>query len=217
LNQELFRAQQSPVFLFLFYSFFSFFTLYYLHKTYMAYDFSKFKKHMSGTEEWVKKEFSGVRTGQANPALLDGVKVLSYGAEVPLSQVGSVATEGARTIRVTPWDASQVKDVEKAITLANLGLSVVVDDKGIRVNFPELTGETRAQILKIAKEKLEEGKKRVRVGRDDVMKDLKTKEKDGGMGQDEVRRMEKEAQKMVDEINKKLEEMYAKKEKEILS
>lgn len=183
----------------------------------MAYDFSKFKKNITGADEWVKKEFSGIRTGQANPALLDGIKVESYGAQVPLSQVGSVATEGARTIRIAPWDASQIKSIEKAITVANLGLSVVVDDKGIRVNFPELTGETRASIVKVAKEKLEEGKRRIRISRDEVMKDLKSKEKEGGMGQDEVRRTEKDVQKMVDEVNKKFEEYYAKKEKEILN
>jgi ribosome recycling factor len=183
----------------------------------MAYDFSKFKKSIAGSEEWLKKEFTGIRTGQANPALLDGVKVEAYGAQVPLSQVGSVATEGPRTIRIAPWDASQIKDIEKAITLANLGVSVSVDDKGLRVNFPELTEERRKDIVKLAKERLEEGKKRLRVGRDEAMKDLKAKEKEGGMGEDEVRRHEKEIQKMVDEANKKFDEIYGKKEKEILS
>ena len=183
----------------------------------MAYDFSKFKKHITGAEEYLKKEFSGIRTGQASPSILDGVRVLSYGAEVPLSQIGSVMIEGARTIRVTPWDASQTKDVEKAITLANLGLSVVVDDKGLRINFPELTEERRKDIVKIAKEKLEEGKKRIRIARDEVMKDLQAKEKAGGMGEDEVFRHQKEIQKMVDETNKKFDDLYAKKEKEILT
>lgn len=183
----------------------------------MAYDFSKFKKGITSAEEWLKKEFMGIRTGQATPTLLDGVKVESYGAQVPISQVGSVTTEGARTLRITPWDMSQAKDVEKAITLANLGLSIVVDDKGLRVNFPELTEDRRKEITKLAKERLEEGKKRIRISRDEVMKDLQNQEKSGGMGQDDARRYQKEVQKMVDEGNKKLEELYAKKEKEILS
>ncbi len=183
----------------------------------MPYDFSKFKKSITGTEDWLKKEFSGIRTGQASPALLDVVKVESYGAPVPLSQVGSIATEGPRTIRIAPWDASQVKEIEKAITLANLGVSVSVDDKGLRVNFPELTEERRKEIVKIAKERLEEGKKRIRIGRDEAMKDLQTKEKAGGIGEDEVFRHQKEIQKMVDEANKKLDEAYVKKEKEILN
>lgn len=183
----------------------------------MAYDFTKFKKAIGAAEEWLKKEFTGIRTGQANPAILDGVKVDSYGSLVPLSQVGTVATEGARTIRIAPWDAGQIKEIEKAITVANLGLSVVVDDKGLRVNFPELTADRRKEIVKIAKERLEEGKKRIRIARDEAMKDLAAKEKAGGIGEDEVFRHEKEIQKMVDDANKKLDEAAAKKEKEILS
>ncbi len=183
----------------------------------MAYDFSKFKKAIIGAEDWLKKEFQGIRTGQATPTLLDGVKVDSYGSVVPLSQIGSITTEGARTLRITPWDMGQGKEVEKAITVANLGVSVSADDKGIRVNFPELTEERRKEIVKLAKERLEEGKKRIRIGRDEAMKDLKAQEKQGGMGEDEVRRTEKEIQKIVDEGNKKLDESYVKKEKEILS
>lgn len=182
----------------------------------MAYDFTKFKKSLAASEEWVKKEFTGIRTGQASPALLDSVKIDSYGVPTPLTQVGSVMTEGPRTIRIAPWDSSQIKEIEKAITLANLGLSVSIDDKGLRVNFPELTAERRTQIAKIAKEKLEEGRKQVRAHRDDVMKDLKAKEKAGGIGEDEVFRHEKEIQKFVDETNKKLDELYSKKEKEIM-
>lgn len=188
-----------------------------VNSQYMAYDFNKFKKSIAGVEEWVKKEFSGIRTGQASPALLDSVKVESYGVSSPLAQVGSVTGEGPRTLRITPWDTAQVKEIEKAITLANLGVSVVVDDKGLRVNFPELTAERRTQIVKLAKEKLEEGKKQIRSHRDDVMKDLQAKEKAGGLGKDEIFRHKNEAQKMVDEANKKLEDLYAKKEKEILS
>ncbi len=181
----------------------------------MAYDFTKFKKSLSGTEEWVKKEFSAIRTGQANPVLLDGVKVESYGVLSPLSQVGSVTIEGSRTLRIVPWDMAQSKEIEKALTVSNLGVSVSVDDKGLRVNFPELTSESRVSIVKIAKEKLEEGRKQIRMHRDDAMKDLKAKVKAGGIGEDEVFRHEKEIQKFVDDTNKKLDDLYSKKEKEI--
>ena len=172
----------------------------------MAYDFTKFKKSLSGAEEWVKKEFTGIRTGQANPALLDSINVRS---------LGSIMTEGPRTLRITPWDTSAIKEIEKTITMANLGVSVSVDEKGLRINFPDLTAERRVEIMKIAKEKLEEGKKQIRIHRDEIMKDLKSKQKSGGLGEDEVHRHEKEVQKMVDEVNKKLEELYSKKEKEI--
>lgn len=183
----------------------------------MAYDFSKFKKNISAGEEWLKKEYSSLRTGQANPALLDSVKVDSYGASVPVSQLAGVTTEGARTLRIVPWDASQIKEIEKAIIVASLGVSVVVDDKGLRVNVPDLTAERRAQILKIAKEKLEDARKTMRAHRDDVMKDLQAQEKAGGLGKDDIFRYKTEAQKIIDDSNKKMEEIYAKKEKEIQS
>ncbi|MEY2664482.1 MAG: hypothetical protein RIT04_290 [Candidatus Parcubacteria bacterium] len=183
----------------------------------MAYDFSKLKKSIGGAEEWLKKEFSGIRTGQASPALLDGVKVESYGAQLPISQVAGVTTEGPRTIRIVPWDVSQMKDIEKAITVANLGVSVGTDDKGLRVNFPELTSERRTVITKLAKEKLEEAKKQIRNHRDDFMKDLQAKEKEGGLGKDDVFRYKGDGQKMVDAANKALDDAFAKKEKEILS
>jgi len=157
-----------------------------------------------------------IRTGQANPSILDGIRVDSYGTLVPVSQVGAVTTEGARTIRISPWEISQGKDIEKAITLANLGVSVSVDEKGLRINFPELTAERRKEIAKIAKEKLEEAKKKIRMSRDDIMKDLQQKEKNGDLGKDDVFRYKNDAQKLVDEGNKKLDELYSKKEKEIL-
>ncbi len=181
----------------------------------MVFDFTKFKKLLSGIEEWMKKEFSNIRTGQASPALLDSIKVESYGVPTPIVQIGSITTEGSRTLRITPWDHSQSKDIEKAITSANLGVSVSIDDKGLRVNFPELTSERRVQIIKVAKEKLEEGKKQIRIHRDEIIKDLHKQEKSGGLGEDEVFRYQKEIQKLVDEVNKKLDEHYSKKEKEI--
>jgi ribosome recycling factor len=183
----------------------------------MAYDFNQLKKHLALTEEWFKKELQQIRTGQASPAILDGVKVEVYGAPLSMKEVASVLIEGARTLRITPWDASQTKEIEKAITVANIGVSVTVDDQGLRVIFPELTAERRTDIVRHGKEKLEDAKKQVRQHRDAVIKDLQSKEKEGGIGDDEVFRIKKEIQKMIDDVNKKLDEMFAKKEKEILS
>lgn len=183
----------------------------------MSYDLNPFKKHLASAEEWLKKELRQIRTGQASPAVLDAIRVESYGAPLGLKEVASVTIEGARVLRISPWDKSQVKEIEKAITVANLGLSVVVDDQGLRVMFPELTGERRQQIAKIAKEKLEEAKKQVRAHRETVVKDLQVKEKDGAMGKDDAFRAKNDAQKLVDDTNKKLDEAYAKKEKEVLS
>lgn len=183
----------------------------------MAYDFSPFKKQMAGVEEYLKKELSQIRTGQASPNVLDGVRVESYGVPVAMKEMAAITLEGARTIRITPWDKTQTKEIEKAITAANLGLSVVVDDQGLRINFPELTSDRRVQIAKAAKDKLEEAKKQVRQYRDHIIKDLTNKEKEGGFGKDEIFRLKGDTQKIVDDINKKLEDHFAKKEKEILS
>jgi ribosome recycling factor len=182
----------------------------------MAYDFNPFKKALAGTEDWLKKEFQQLRTGQASPAILDGVRVDSYGTLLSLKEIASVMIEGARSLRITPWDTSQSKEIEKAITAANLGLSISVDDQGVRVTFPELTAERRTQITKLAKDKLEDAKKQVRHARDGVIKDLQTKEKEGGYGKDEIFRLKNETQKIVDEFNKKLDDMNDRKEKEIL-
>src|SRR4051812_45364836 len=123
----------------------------------MAYDFNPFKKQLAGVDEWIKKEFQQIRTGQASPQILDNVKVEVFGAPLNIKELASVTIEGARTLRISPWDKSQSKDIEKAIAVANLGLSVVADDQGLRVSFPELTAERRVQIAKLAKDKAEEG------------------------------------------------------------
>jgi ribosome recycling factor len=182
----------------------------------MSYDFTQFKKQLSGAEEWLKKEFMQIRTGQASPAILDSVKVEVYGVPMGIKELASIIVEDARTIHITPWEKSQAKDIEKAITVANLGVSVVVYNEGLRVIFPELTADRRKQIAKIAKERLEEGKKQIRGHRDLIVRDLQAKEKAGGYGKDEIFRLKNEAQKIVDESGKKMEEMYARKEKEVL-
>jgi len=183
----------------------------------MTYDFNPFKKQLAGVEEWFKKEMSQIRTGQASPSVLDGVRVEIYGAPMALKELASVTIEGARTLRVSPWDKNQIRDIEKAINLANLGLSVSVDGDGARVNFPELTTDRRAEFAKVAKDKLEEGKKKIRGHRDIVVKDISAKEKTGGFGKDDIFRLKGDAQKLVDECSKRLEEMFGKKEKEVLS
>ena len=181
------------------------------------YDFLKFKQKIKENEEWLKKEFAGVRTGRANPSLLDGILVESYGSKVPINQVGNISVEDSRNIRISPWDMSVAKEIERAIGSVNLGVAVALDDKGVRVSFPELTAERRGQIVKIAKEKLEQAKVSIRIQRDAVIKDIQAKEKEGGLGKDDVLRFKNELQKNVDGANKALEELFAKKEKEILN
>jgi len=116
---------------------------------------------------------------------------------------------------VTPWDASQVKAVEKAITIANLGVSLKTDEKGVRVFFPELTSERREILMKVAKEKQEQAKITLRGIRDEIVKDIENKEKEGGMSEDEKFRFKAEMQKMIEAGNAALEVIFIKKEKEI--
>ena len=182
----------------------------------MTYDFSSFKQKTKGTEEWLTKELSGIRTGRATVSFLDGVKVDSYGSIMHLSGVASVNAEDPKTIRIVPWDRSQTQAIEKAITAADLGVAVSVDDKGLRVIFPELTGERRQQLAKIAKQKLEDSKVALRRERGEISDDLNKKKKDGEMSEDEMMRSKAEMEKIVKECEANLEVHFAKKEREIL-
>ena len=181
----------------------------------MAYNFTQFKQNTKEVEEWLKRELSTIRTGRATPAILDGVKVEAYGSDMAISQVASVSVEDARSLRVTPWDTSLVKAVEKGILLSDLGLSVSVDDKGIRINFPELTSDRRIGLIKIAKQKLEDARVTLRTEREKVLKDIDNQKKEGKMSEDEQFRLKTELQKMLDESGRTLEGMFFKKEKEI--
>lgn len=183
----------------------------------MPYNFSNFQQKIKDTEAWFTRELSGVRTGRASSSFLDTVRVDSYGTAVPVSSLANIATEDPKTIRITPWDGSQTVAIEKAIIAANLGVSVAVDDRGLRVIFPELTGERRLQLVKVAKEKLEEARIALRSERNVVSDELNIKKKTAGMGEDEIFRHRGEMEKIFQDGAKKLEELFEKKEKEITS
>lgn len=181
------------------------------------YDFKTLTSELAQVQEWLRKEYQSLRTGRATPALLDGISVESYGARVPLNQVANIGTEDARTLRISPWDASQVKSIEKAITDANLGVGVSSDEKGIRATFPELTSERRETLIKLAKDKLEDARQSIRAHREDVWNDIQAQEKAGDMSEDEKFRFKDELQKHIDEANKALEAVFTSKETEINS
>ena len=181
----------------------------------MAYDFSALKNDIKETEEWLVRELSGVRTGRATPALLDGVKVEAYGARTPLAQLASVSIEDARTLRVISWDSALLKAIEKGITEADLGVGAATDDQGLRISFPELTSERRVQLLKIAGDKTEQAKVTLRSHRTDALRALDALLKDGGTGKDEITRLRNEVQKLIDAGADTLGEALKKKEAEI--
>lgn len=172
-------------------------------------------KKLQATGDWLRGEYSGIRTGQAAPGFLDNIKVDSYGVKVPINQVGSIGIEDARTLRIAPWDTDSIAAIERAIIDADLGVGVVTDSSGIRITFPELTGERRERLLKLAKQKLEEARVRVRSSRDDMMKSIDARVKNKEVGDDDARRERDNVQKQIDEANKKLESLYDEKEKEI--
>lgn len=179
----------------------------------MTYDLNPLKKGIDGTKEWLVTELAALRTGRATPTLLDGVSLEVYGSRMKLKEVGSVSVQDARTLYVTPWDQGQVKAIEKAITVADLGVSVGADEKGVRVSFPELTAERRAQLVKLLKSKLEEARVTLRGKRADSIKELEKLE----LGEDEERRTKDAIQKMVDEGNKEFDAIADKKEQELNS
>ena len=181
----------------------------------MPYSFGAFDIRAKEVVDWLAKEFSVIRTGRATPTLLDGIQVESYGARVPINQISSILSSDARSLRVSPWDTHSIKAIEKAITDADLGVSVTVDDQGVRVTFPELTSDRRVQLLRLAKARLEDARVSLRQARDEAVKEIDQKEKESTLTKDEKFRTRDELQARVDRTNAKLNELLEKKEIEI--
>ena len=182
----------------------------------MQYNFSQFKTELKKIEDFLSKEYTQLNIGRASPMVLDGISVESYGSRVPLKNVANISIEDPKTLRIAPWDKSQIKDIEKAIIASNLGLSVATDDLGIRVIFPQLTTETRSSLVKVLKEKLEETRITVRRERENVWKDVEEKEEAKKLTEDEKFRAKEDLQKIIDEVNRNLEAIFEKKEKEVM-
>jgi len=183
----------------------------------MAYNFSPFKNELKKIEEWLGQEYLGLHTGRATPAVLDKVQVEVYGIKQPVAHVAAISVEDARTLMVAPWDKGALKDIEKGIMMSGLGLGVSSNGGGVRVSFPELTTERRGALMKVVRAKLEDARVSLRRERETVWEDIQKKEKEGAMPEDEKFRLKEELQKIVDESNKKLEEVAARKEKDIAS
>lgn len=181
----------------------------------MAQNIASLQKSIEETKKWFQDELSTLRTGRAAPALLDSVHVEVYGSRMKLNQAASVTVSDARSLYIAPYDASQTKAIEKAITLADLGVSVGSDEKGVRVSFPELTAERRQQLIKLMRGKLEEARIAIKQKRAEEMSVVEKAQKASEMGEDDARRAKEEIQKLVDAGNKALEELADKKEHEL--
>ena len=163
-----------------------------------------------------QKELAGIRTGRASLALLDGIKVDYYGNPTPLNQVANLSVPESRSITIQPWDISITPVIEKAILSSDLGLTPSNDGKIIRISIPPLTEERRKQLVKVVKKLAEDCKVAIRNIRRDSMEHLKALEKDKKISQDDHKKSHDEIQKITDKFINKVDEITAKKDKEIL-
>lgn len=182
-----------------------------------VYNFTIFKNKTTEITAWLNKELFGIRTGRATPLILDHVLVKAYDGRVPIKQLAAIKIEDAKILRLTPWDKNHTKEIETAIAAANLGVSVAADGGGLRIIFPSLTTESRNNLLKLLKNKLEEAKVSLRQERDKIWQDVQSLEKQGKLSEDEKFRSKNELQKIVDGATEELEKIFQKKETEIMN
>ena len=181
------------------------------------YNFANFNSEVQKTSEWLKNELGAIRAGRATPQLVEGVRVDYYGSPTPITHAASIIVQDAKTIVIQPWDKSMIPAFEKAILSAALGMSPVIDGDKIRLTLPELTGERRVQLAKLAGEKLEEAKVSIRKSRTETWDDIQEREKKKEMSEDEKFRLKEELQKKVDQAVAQLELLAEKKREEISS
>jgi ribosome recycling factor len=174
------------------------------------------EEKMKKTLASLSGEFSSIRAGRANPAILDRVRVDYYGAPTPISQMASVSVFEARTLVIQPWDMTALKNIEKAINTSDLGVNPMNDGKVIRIAFPPLTEERRTELSKTAHKCAEEAKVAVRAIRRDAIEENKALEKKHQMTEDDLKDAEEDIQKMTDKYCKEIDEMLEKKKKEIM-
>lgn len=163
-----------------------------------------------------KRTFSSVRTGRANPALLDRITVSYYGTPTPLNQMASVSVPEPRLLVITPWDKGSIKDVEKAILTSDLGLMPSNDGTVIRLAIPTLTEERRKDLVRVVRKDAEEHRVAVRNIRRDLNDAIKKLEKNGDISEDESRRVQSEVQEQTDDFINQIDELLKHKEKEIM-
>ena len=175
------------------------------------------EEKMTKTEHFLVNEFAGVRTGKASPGLVENLTVEAYGSQMRLRELAGITTPEPRMLVITPWDASTLHAIEKAIQKANVGLNPSIDKKVIRLVFPELSAERRQEFIKIAKKMAEDARVATRHVRREAMEHLKKDKKAGGVGEDEEKHAEKELQKLTDDYIAKIDKHLEHKEKEILT
>lgn len=180
-------------------------------------DIKEFENKMSKTVDALKEDYVTIRAGRANPHILDKIKVDYYGTPTSLQQVANISVPEARMIQIQPWDASLIKEIEKAIMIADLGVMPTNDGKVIRIIFPELTEDRRKELAKEVKKKGEEAKVAIRNIRRDANDKAKKLNKDNEISDDELSNIEADIQKVTDKITAEIEKMIDKKTDEIMT
>jgi len=177
---------------------------------------SELRQKMNNSVESLQKEFVRIRTGRASTALLDGIKVNCYETHMPLDQVASISVPESRLITIKPWDQTIIGEVEKSILKSELGLTPINDGKIIRISIPPLTEERRKELAKLARKIAEEARISVRSHRreaNEIFKELKNEKE---ISEDDMYKSQDKVQKITDEFIKKIDEITAEKEKEII-
>ena len=175
-----------------------------------------YEEKMKKSVEAVERDFGAVRAGRANASVLNRIQVDYYGTPTPIQQIAAVASPDPRTLLITPWDASALKGIEKAIQESDLGINPQNDGKSIRLAFPQLTEERRKDLVKQIRKYAENGKVAIRNIRRDAMESFKKKEKASEITEDDLKQAEKDLQKLTDDSSKKIDELLARKEKELM-
>lgn len=182
----------------------------------MAANINDFEAKMKKTISVLNSDLASIRAGRANPAILDKVTVEYYGVATPLTQIGNVSVPDPRSILIQPWDASILKEVEKAILASDIGITPNNDGKSLRLNFPPLTEERRKELVKGIRKKGEDSKVAIRSIRRDAMDAFKNDKKNGDLTEDDLKNIENDVQKLTDKFVKEIDTIVAAKEKEIM-
>lgn len=174
------------------------------------------EEKMNKTVAVLERDYKSVRAGRANAAVLDRITVDYYGVPTPIQQMAAVSTPEPRVLMIQPWDASSMKDIEKAILISDIGINPQNDGRVIRLSFPPLTEERRKEIVKEVKKLAEDNKVAIRNTRRDALEKLKGLRKANAITEDDVANGEKKIQNLTDKFCKEIDELASIKEKEIL-
>ena len=175
------------------------------------------EERMNRRIDHLNNEYSAIRAGRANPAVLDKVTVDSYGAPTPINQLAAVSVTEARTLMIQPWDVSVLTPIERAIQMSDVGINPQNDGKALRMVFPPLTEERRKDLVKDVKELAEEAKIGIRNVRRDAVDKFKAMKKNSEITEDDLKQAEKKTQDLTDKFVKEIDAIAEKKQKEIMS